>query len=111
MTLIDQAMAAVSSGEVTWTPDLPLEAGKARLALARAIATTAPDASEAEARLALANFERLGATRYADAAEGLLRELGATGRAWPKNYGALTKRETESCRFWRSFVAPTARSM
>jgi DNA-binding CsgD family transcriptional regulator len=81
--------------ELFSTLDLPLEAGKARLALARAIATAAPDASEAEARLALAAFERLGAVRYADAAAGLLRELGATGRAWPKNYGTLTKRETE----------------
>lgn len=77
------------------TLDLPLEAGQARLALARAIAAARPGAAEAEARLALAEFERLGAVRHADAAAGVLRELGATGRAWPKNYGTLTKRETE----------------
>jgi DNA-binding NarL/FixJ family response regulator len=77
------------------TLDLPLEAGRARLALARAIAGAAPDAAEAEARLALAAFDRLGAGRYADAAAGLLRELGAAGRTWPKSYGTLTKRETE----------------
>jgi DNA-binding NarL/FixJ family response regulator len=75
--------------------DLPLEAGRAQLALARALAPSAPDAAEAEARLALAAFERLGAAGDADAAAGLLRELGATGRAWPKKYGTLTKRETE----------------
>jgi DNA-binding CsgD family transcriptional regulator len=75
--------------------DLPLEAGRARLALARAIATSAPDAAEAEARLALAVFERLGAAPDADAAAGLLRERGAAGRVWPRKYGALTKRETE----------------
>ena len=37
----------------------------------------------------------LGAAGDADAAAGLLRQLGASGRAWPKHYGALTKRETE----------------
>jgi DNA-binding NarL/FixJ family response regulator len=31
----------------------------------------------------------------ADAAAGLLRELGASGRAWPRRQGSLTKRETE----------------
>src|SRR5215217_6710563 len=75
--------------------DLPFEAGRARLHLARAIAAEAPDAAEAEARLALREFERLGTARYADEAAGLLRELGATGRVWPKAYGTLTKRETE----------------
>jgi DNA-binding NarL/FixJ family response regulator len=46
--------------------------------------------------MALATFERLGASRDADAAADLLRTLGeAAGRAWPKRYGTLTKRETE----------------
>lgn len=31
----------------------------------------------------------------ADAAAGLLRELGSGGRAWPRRYGELTKRESE----------------
>ncbi len=75
--------------------DLPLEAGRARLALAQAIAATAPGAAEAEARLALAAFERMGARGHADAAAGVLRELGAAGRSWPKSFGTLTKRETE----------------
>ena len=58
----------------------------------------APDGQEAavgEARSALRVFERLGAAADADAAAGLLRELGAGGRAWPKGFGQLTKRETE----------------
>ena len=74
---------------------LPLEAGRARLELARAIGERSPDAAVAEAKLALAAFERLGASRDADAAAALLRELGAGGRAWPKGHGTLTKRESE----------------
>jgi DNA-binding CsgD family transcriptional regulator len=75
--------------------DLPLEAGRAQLELARAIGPGAPDAAVAEARLALATFERLGAARDADEAGELLRRLGAGGRAWPRRHGELTKRETE----------------
>jgi DNA-binding NarL/FixJ family response regulator len=75
--------------------DLPLEAARAQLELARAIAAPAPEAAVAEARLALRTFERIGAAGDTDAAAGLLRQLGASGRAWPKHYGALTKRETE----------------
>jgi DNA-binding CsgD family transcriptional regulator len=75
--------------------DLPLEAGRAQLELARAIAGPSPKAAIEEARRALQTFERIGATADADAAGGLLRDLGSTGRAWPKRYGELTKRETE----------------
>ena len=75
--------------------DLPLEAARAQLELSRAIAQPAPEAAVAEARLALRTFERIGANADANAAAGLLRELGAGGRAWPKDYGPLTKRETE----------------
>jgi len=75
--------------------DSPLEAARAQLELARALAGTAPEAAIAEARLALAAFERIGATGDADSASAFLRGLGARGRAWPKAYGALTKRETE----------------
>jgi DNA-binding NarL/FixJ family response regulator len=74
---------------------LPHEAGRARLELARALAGRAPDAAAREAKLALADFERLGAGRDADAAAALLRELGASGRAWPRGRGQLTKRESE----------------
>ncbi len=76
--------------------DLPLEAGRAQLELARSLARDAPAGAVAEARLALTTFERLGASRDADAAADLLRRLGeAAGRTWPKRYGTLTKRETE----------------
>ena len=75
---------------------LPLEAARARLELARVISSETPDVAAVEARLALASFEELGATRDADAAAGLLRQLGAGGRrAWPKGHGTFTKRETE----------------
>jgi DNA-binding CsgD family transcriptional regulator len=75
--------------------DLPLEAAWARLALARVLAPSSAAASVSEARLALGTFERLGAARDADAAAGLLRELGSFGRASPRGHGALTRRETE----------------
>ena len=75
--------------------DLPHEAARAQLELARAVAPGSPEAAAAEARLALATFERLGAIRDSDAASGLLRQLGAAGRAFPKRYGGLTKREAE----------------
>ena len=72
-----------------------LEAARAQLELARAIASDGPDAAIAEARLAMQAFERIGAVGDADAAGALLRELGAPGRAWPKHHGTLTKRESE----------------
>ncbi len=74
---------------------LPLEAARAQRELARALAEDAPEAAVAEARLALQVFERLGATADADATGELLRRLGAGGRAFPKHFGELTKRETE----------------
>jgi DNA-binding NarL/FixJ family response regulator len=44
----------------------------------------------------LATFERLGATRDADAAANLLRALGEKGgRSWPRGRGEPSKRETE----------------
>jgi DNA-binding CsgD family transcriptional regulator len=76
--------------------DLPLEAARAQLQLAGVLGPGAAAGAIAEARLALAVFERLGAPRDADAAAELLRTLGeASGRAWPKGHGTLTKRETE----------------
>lgn len=74
---------------------LPLEAARAQLELARWLAGRAGEAAVAEARAALRAFDRLGAIADADAAGALLRGLGRPGRAWPKHYGALTKRETE----------------
>ncbi len=74
---------------------LPLEAARARLELAGALAASAEAVALAEARLALRTFERLGAAYDADRAAQVLRGLGAPGRAAPKHYGELTKRETE----------------
>lgn len=75
--------------------ELPFETARARLELARALVPTGPDAATYEARLALDGFERLGAVHDSDAAAKLLRTLGASGRAWPKGRGPLTKRESE----------------
>jgi DNA-binding CsgD family transcriptional regulator len=74
---------------------LALEAARARVALARSLASHAPAASVVEARTALETFEHLGATRDTDSAAALLRELGAPARSFPRGSGALTKRETE----------------
>ncbi len=85
-----------SAVEAFSTLDLPLEAGRAQLELARALGPKAPAGAVAEARLALATFERLGASRDADAAAEVLRTLDEpAGRTWPKRYGTLTKRESE----------------
>ena len=56
---------------------LMLEGARARAGLARALATHAPAAAVGEARVALATFERLGASHDADSTAALLRELGA----------------------------------
>jgi DNA-binding NarL/FixJ family response regulator len=76
--------------------NLPHEAARAQLELARSLASEAPAGAASEARSALVVFERLGAGRDADAAAELLRTLGEPGgRAWPRRHGTLTKRETE----------------
>jgi DNA-binding NarL/FixJ family response regulator len=75
--------------------DLPFEAGQVRLALARACADTQPQAALAEARAALATFDRLQASAHADAAAAFLRSLGAPGRRAPRTATALTRREQE----------------
>jgi ATP/maltotriose-dependent transcriptional regulator MalT len=77
------------------TLDLPLESARAQLALGGALAGQARDAAIVEARLALREFERLGAAHDADRAADLLRQLGDRGRAWPRRHGTLSKRETE----------------
>jgi DNA-binding CsgD family transcriptional regulator len=78
--------------------DLPHEEALARLELARAVASTSPELAIAEARGDLAAFERLGAAGDADAADALLRSLGAPGRTGPKRAGQLTRREQEVLR-------------
>ena len=72
---------------------LPLEAGRTRMGLAGLL--DGEDAT-AEASLALAAFEALGAARDADRAAARLRELGVTAtRGGPSGLGELTQRERE----------------
>ena len=65
------------------------------LELARTLSDGSTELAVAEARSALATFERLGAAGDADA---LLRSLGVTGRTGPKRVGELTRREQEVLR-------------
>jgi DNA-binding CsgD family transcriptional regulator len=78
--------------------DFPYETALVRLELARALSDGRPELAVAEARTALATFERLGAAGDADAADALLRSLGAAGRTGPKRVGVLTRREQEVLR-------------
>ncbi|UOY02393.1 LuxR C-terminal-related transcriptional regulator [Blastococcus sp. PRF04-17] len=74
---------------------MPLDAGTARLALARAIAADAPDTASDEARAALTAFRGLGASRAMDAAAALLRGLGTGQGGRARAVGELTAREEE----------------
>ena len=74
---------------------MPLDAGEARLELARALAAESPELARDEARAAFASFRELGASRAMDAAAARLRELGAGTAAGPRGYGELTAREQE----------------
>ena len=78
--------------------DFPYETALVRLELARALSDSGPELAVAEARSALATFERLGAAGDADATDALLRSLGAAGRTGPKRVGVLTRREQEVLR-------------
>jgi ATP/maltotriose-dependent transcriptional regulator MalT len=75
--------------------EMPLDAARARLELARALRDEAPDVGAREARVALEAFERLGAARESDEAAALVRELGGSARTGPKGLGLLSKREVE----------------
>ena len=74
---------------------MPLDAGEARLELARALAPTATEPAQEEASAAYATFKQLGASRAMDAAAAVLRELGAGTAARPRVRGELTARERE----------------
>lgn len=77
--------------------DLPWEAACVRLQLAHAVVDQHPELAVAEATRALAAFDRIGATRDADAAAALLRRLKVT-RTGPRGSGLLTRREQEVLR-------------
>lgn len=75
--------------------ELPLEAARTRLDLARVVAPNQPALAISEARTALSLLDRLGASRDADQAAALLRTWGAAGRSVPHETGVLTRREQE----------------
>lgn len=75
---------------------MPLEAGRSRLILARALAPQERELAIAEGRAALATFEELGAAPDADGAAAFLRSLGMkAARLGPRGVGVLTRRERE----------------
>jgi DNA-binding CsgD family transcriptional regulator len=75
---------------------IPYRAAQTRLLLARLLGRSHREVAGAEARVAMSVFEELGASRDANAAAALLRELGEkTARTGPKNAGRLTRREQE----------------
>ena len=74
---------------------LPFEMSLCRLDLARACSRETPEVAVAEARAALAAFEKLKAARYVDATAAVLRELGQKV-APPRSSGQLlTRREAD----------------
>ena len=75
--------------------EMPLDAARTRVDLARALRSDEPRIAAREARVAVETLERLGAGREADAAAALLRELGGAARTGPKDVGLLTAREQE----------------
>jgi DNA-binding CsgD family transcriptional regulator len=76
--------------------ELPLEASRTRFLLAQTIVSGERETAIAEARTALASFERFGAGRDADAAAAFLRSLGLkAARSGPRRADGLTKREAE----------------
>ena len=74
---------------------LSLEAARARLLLVELVMESQPELAALEARSALRSLESSGADREADRAAALLRALEGTGRAGPKRYSGLTRRELE----------------
>ena len=75
--------------------DMALEAARARLDLAEALRVEDPEVALLEARAAFAAFEGLGASRDADRAASLARQLGGPARTGPKLAGDLSARERE----------------
>jgi len=74
---------------------MPLDAGEARLELARALTGEASELARDEARTAFEAFRALGASGAMDAAAAVLRDLGGATGPRPRAAGDLTKREQE----------------
>lgn len=77
---------------------MSLDAGRARMELARTLRDDEPEVAAREARLAQEAFEEAGASQPADEAAALVRELGGPARTGPKLLGLLSKREAEVLR-------------
>jgi len=75
--------------------DLPFEAARTRLDLARTVAADDPTAAAGHAAGALRDLRRLGAAGEAAAAAALLRELGVLPGPEPRDPGVLTRREQD----------------
>jgi DNA-binding NarL/FixJ family response regulator len=75
--------------------DLPFEAARTRLDLARTVAAGDPGAAATYAIGARRDLRLLGAAGEAAAAAALLRELGVTPGPEPRDPGALTRREQD----------------
>ncbi|GAB2669327.1 helix-turn-helix transcriptional regulator [Kribbella swartbergensis] len=76
--------------------EMPLEVARTRMLVAQAMCSYEPAPAVAEARMALAVFEDLGAAVDADAAAAWLRASGASAaRVGPRGLGLLTKRERD----------------
>jgi DNA-binding NarL/FixJ family response regulator len=75
--------------------ELPLELARTRLALSNALAAERPEIAIAEARAALAGFERLRAASHVHAAAAALRALGVRTTTSIRADGRLTSREAE----------------
>ena len=75
---------------------IPYRTAQTRLILAQVLGYRDREVAGAEARAALSVFEDLGASRDADAAAALMRDLGIrAARTGPKNVGRPTSREQE----------------
>jgi DNA-binding NarL/FixJ family response regulator len=75
--------------------DLPFEAGRTRLNLARAVEPDYPELALSEARTAFDVLTRIGAVTEASAAAALLRRLGERTPPGPRSVEALTERERQ----------------
>jgi DNA-binding CsgD family transcriptional regulator len=78
--------------------NLPLDAARARLELARALSDTERELAIDVARRAHRELGDLGADREAAVAAAVLRSLGAKSRPGPRALDLLTKREQEVLR-------------
>jgi DNA-binding CsgD family transcriptional regulator len=93
---VDGASASIWSGVERYDrARMPIEAARARVLLAEALAELDPEVAVAEARAGAAALERGGLIAEADRADALGRSLGGRGRVGPKRVGVLTKREQE----------------